>query len=181
MAKSKGAQTPEIMTLEKDEELRNELYLQGLSDKELADKISRAENLLVNLSKLPDGGARLLLHLKRQIAERERRNHLKTRLTEATVDPFEVDPDGLFLSMAHMKKDAFGTGSYGKTANSSCMSCSSTTSPFQQNDPRVDELQTEVKVLKDQMRQIEERTNRLEAMLQMFLTQQQQDQDASLR
>ncbi|GFQ05929.1 ubiquitin-like-specific protease 1d [Phtheirospermum japonicum] len=75
-AKSK-AQTPVAMMLGEGGESHKDLYLQGLSDRELADKISRAENILVNPSKLPDGGAKLRVHLKSHIAERERRKLLK--------------------------------------------------------------------------------------------------------
>ncbi|KAL3616507.1 hypothetical protein CASFOL_039897 [Castilleja foliolosa] len=107
-----------------------------------------------------------------------------TRLTEATAssqDPSQIDPDDIFMSVAQTKKGAFGTGVLGKTVSSSRRSCTSTVSSVPQPDPRVEELQTEVTQLRDQMQEVtdlrqqlresDERTRRLEEMLQSLMTQ----------
>ncbi|KAL3614160.1 hypothetical protein CASFOL_042234 [Castilleja foliolosa] len=88
--------------------------------------------------------------------------------------------DDIFMSVAKTKKSAVGTGAYGKTISSSRRSCASTASSVPQPDPRVEELQTEVTQFRDQMHEVtdlrqqlresDERTRRLEEMLQTLMT-----------
>ncbi|KAL3654070.1 hypothetical protein CASFOL_003751 [Castilleja foliolosa] len=75
-AKSKSKE-PEVLMLREDQEPHNDHYLRRLSDRELADKISRAESVLRNASKLSDGGEKLRFQLNKQITERDRRKLLK--------------------------------------------------------------------------------------------------------
>ncbi|KAL3631032.1 hypothetical protein CASFOL_024016 [Castilleja foliolosa] len=87
---------PRALTLGEDEESHKDRYLQGLTDRELADKIYRAQNLMGISSKLPDGGTKMLVQLKRQIAERDRRKLLKAddKCKKATLladKPFRID------------------------------------------------------------------------------------------
>ncbi|KAL3651456.1 hypothetical protein CASFOL_004458 [Castilleja foliolosa] len=104
-----------------------------------------------------------------------------TEATASSQDPSQIDPDDIFMSVAHTKKGAFGTGTYGKTVSSSRRSCASTASSVPQPDPRVEELQTEVTQLRNEMHEVsdlrqqlresDERTRRLEQMLQSLMTQ----------